>query len=87
MEFYEFPIPTALHGEQLKEHLGADEVYVRGDKLVIGSENLTLEQVTAGLASYMYAAVIDPLLKARADGITHAISLGFSQASAEAMFP
>jgi len=35
MNTYEFDIPTALNGEQLKNELQAEDVYVREDKLII----------------------------------------------------
>ena len=54
MEFYEFPIPAQLNGDQLKAHIGCDEVYVRENKLVIGGEGLTQAQAESGLASYVY---------------------------------
>ena len=51
MNFYEYPIPAELNGSQLKAELGCDEVYIRGDKLVIGGD-LTEAEAAAGLAAH-----------------------------------
>ena len=51
MIFHEFPIPAELNGDQLKAELGCDEVYIRGDKLVIGGD-LTQAQAAAGIAAH-----------------------------------
>lgn len=61
MEFYEFAIPAQLDGEQLKAHLKCEEVYIRGDKLVIGGE-LTLEQAKAGLAAHVALVIPEPTI-------------------------
>lgn len=60
MNFYEFPIPAQFNGDGIKAYIGANEVYVRGDKLIIGSDILTLEQVTTKLAGYVYTPPVDP---------------------------
>lgn len=57
MNFYEFTIPAKLDGAQLKAHLKCDQVYIRSEKLVIGGD-LTQEQATAGLVSYVYVAPV-----------------------------
>ena len=51
MNFYEYPIPAELNGSQLKADLNCDEVYIRGDKLVIGGD-LTEAEASAGLAAH-----------------------------------
>jgi hypothetical protein len=38
MNTYEFNTPAAINGEQLKNELQAEDVYIREDKLVIISE-------------------------------------------------
>lgn len=69
MNFYEFPIPTQLDGEQFKAHLGADEVYIRDNVFVIGSDTLTLDQVTAGMASYVYVAPVEPTIAQKLESV------------------
>jgi hypothetical protein len=59
MIFYEFAIPTELNGDQLKAELGCDEVYIRGDKLVIGGD-LTEEQAAAGIAAHKPIPILEP---------------------------
>ena len=51
MNFYEFPIPAKLNGEQLKAELGCAEVYIRDEVLVIGGD-LTQAEAKAGLAAH-----------------------------------
>jgi len=51
MNFYEFEIPNKINGTQLKEELGCNEVYIVGNKLIIGG-SLTQEQAAAGLAAH-----------------------------------
>lgn len=63
MNFYEFPIPAQLNGEQLKAELGCDEVYIRDGKLVIGSKTLTLAQAQAGVTAHIPAPVVVPTIE------------------------
>lgn len=58
MKFQEFPIPDNLNGEQLKKELGCDEVYIRGDKLVIGGD-LTEAEAVAGIAAHIPITPVD----------------------------
>jgi hypothetical protein len=58
MKFYEYAIPAKLNGSQLKAELGCDEVYIRGDKLVIGGD-LTEAEAAAGLAAHIPAPIIE----------------------------
>ena len=51
MNFYEFPIPASINGEQLKAELGCDSVYVCDGQLVIGGD-LTKAQAAAGIAAH-----------------------------------
>ena len=62
MNFYEYPIPAKLNGSQLQAELGCDEVYIRGDKLVIGGD-LTEAEAAAGLAAHTPAAIIEPTIE------------------------
>jgi hypothetical protein len=59
MIFHEFPIPAELNGDQLKAELGCDEVYIRGDKLVIGGD-LTEAQAAAGIAAHKPIPISEP---------------------------
>lgn len=59
MQFYEFAIPAQLNGSQLKIELGCDEVYVVGDKLIIGGD-LTEAQAKAGVAAHVPAPIVPP---------------------------
>ena len=59
MNFYEYAIPAKLNGSQLKAELGCDEVYIRGDKLVIGGD-LTEAQAAAGLAAHIPKPLTEP---------------------------
>lgn len=74
MKFYEFAIPAQLNGEQLKAHLKCDEVYIRDSVLVIGG-NLTQEQATAGLASYVYVAPVPDAARTAAEAKLAALGL------------
>ncbi len=53
--FYEFPVPTALNGEQLKAELGCEAVYVRDDVLVIVGELLIRQALSRGIAAHVPA--------------------------------
>lgn len=68
MKFYEFDIPTALNGEQLKKELGCDEVYIRGDQLVIRGD-LTEAQAWAGIAAHVPVAPKEPTVLEKLDSI------------------
>ncbi len=59
MKFQEFPIPAKLNTFQLKAELGADEVYVRGEKLVIGGD-LTEAQALAGINAHIPQSKPEP---------------------------
>jgi len=61
MKFQEFAIPEKLNTFQLKAELGADEVYVRDDKLVIGGD-LTEAQIVAGIDSHIPAEPVEPTI-------------------------
>jgi hypothetical protein len=61
MKFQEFAIPEKLNTFQLKVELGADEVYVRDDKLVIGGE-LTQAQILEGIDSHIPVAPAEPTI-------------------------
>jgi len=61
MNFYEFPIPAEINGEQLKSELNCAEVYIRDNVLVIGGD-LTQEQATAGLAAHIPVPVPEPTI-------------------------
>ncbi len=61
MTIYIFDLPTQLNGTQLKKELGADEVYVRDNKLVIGGD-LTEAQATAGIAAHKPLPIIEPTI-------------------------
>jgi hypothetical protein len=61
MNFYEFPIPPQINGFQLKAELGCDEVYIRGDKLIIGG-GLTEAQAKAGIAAHVPAPIAVPTI-------------------------
>ena len=54
MKFQEFAIPEKLNTFQLKAELGADEVYVRENKLVIGGD-LSEAKVLAGINAHIPA--------------------------------
>lgn len=69
MNFYEFAIPAQLNGDDLKAHIGCDEVYICNEKLVIGGVDLTLKQATDGLASYVYVAPKEPTVLEKLDSI------------------
>ncbi len=89
MNFYEFTIPTALNGTQLKTELNCDEVYIRGDKLVIGGD-LTLAQAQAGVTAHVpkpTQAELDAITftKDRADGLAKLEALGLTLAQASAV--
>jgi hypothetical protein len=59
VNFYEFDIPAELNGEQLKAELDCNEVYIRGNKLIIGGE-LTEDQAKAGIQAHVPIAPIEP---------------------------
>jgi hypothetical protein len=61
MNFYEFPIPLEINGEQLKSELNCAEVYIRDNVLVIGG-NLTQEQAAAGLAAHKPIPAPEPTI-------------------------
>lgn len=61
MKFYEFEIPAAINGEQLKGELNCDEVYIRDNKLVIGGE-LTQAQAAAGIAAHIPIPPAEPTI-------------------------
>ena len=63
MNFYEFPIPANINGEQLKAELKCNDVYVTGNKLIIGTTGtLTREQAAAGIAAHVPAPVVVPTI-------------------------
>lgn len=68
MNFYELPIPAQLNGDQLKAELGCDEVYIRGDKLVIGGD-LTEAQALAGIAAHVPIPPQVPTILEKLDSI------------------
>ena len=59
MLFYEFDIPAALNGEQLKAELGCDEVYIRDNKLVIGGD-LSKSKAQAAIEKHIPAPIAEP---------------------------
>lgn len=59
--FYEFEIPDAINGEQLKAELGCTDVYVRDGKLIVGGE-LTEAQAAAGIAAHIPAPTPEPTI-------------------------
>ena len=59
MKFYEFEIPAFIDGTQLKAELGCDDVYIRGDKLVI-SGSLTEAEAKAGLSAHVKIVKPEP---------------------------
>ena len=61
MNFYEFPIPLEINGEQLKSELNCAEVYIRDNVLVIGG-NLTQEEAAAGLAAHIPILAPEPTI-------------------------
>ena len=61
MKFYEFDIPAAINGEQLKAELGCQEVYIANDKLIIGGD-LSQTETAKGVAAHKPKAVTPPTL-------------------------
>jgi hypothetical protein len=59
MNFYEYAIPAELNGSQLQAELGCEQVYIRGDKLVIGGD-LTEAEAAAGLAAHIPTPPTEP---------------------------
>jgi hypothetical protein len=51
MNTYTFPIPANLNGEQLREELGAEMVYINDDLLYVVGD-LTEAQAAAGIAAH-----------------------------------
>lgn len=74
---------------QLDNELGGEGLIANMNdptaKLILPSEfsNVTEAELAAGIAAHV---AIFPI-NTRTSGITHALSLGFTQAQAEAMFP
>lgn len=62
MNFYEFPIPAEINGEQLKAELNCFDVYIRENKLVIAGE-LTQVEAAAGLAAHEPKAPKEPSIQ------------------------
>ena len=58
MNTYIFDVPTQLNGEQLKQELNAEQVYIDADKLVIDSD-LTKSEIQQVLSVHIPAPVID----------------------------
>ena len=61
MNIYEFDVPVALNGNQLKDELKAQDVYVREDKLVIFSE-LSESEVVKAIAAHKPIAPKEPTI-------------------------
>jgi len=59
MKTFTFPIPANLNGEQLREELGAEMVYINEDLLYVVGD-LTEAKVKAGIAAHVPAAIIEP---------------------------
>ena len=78
MNFYEFAIPAKLDGTQLKTELDCDDVYIRGDKLIIGGD-LTQAQAAAGIAAHQ---PIDTYAIKQADKAALLAKLGITEAEA-----
>jgi hypothetical protein len=68
MIFHEFPIPAELNGDQLKAELGCDEVYIRGDKLVIGGD-LTEAQAAAGITAHKPITPPEPTIEDKLESV------------------
>jgi len=68
MNFYEFEIPAFIDGTQLKAELSCDEVYIRGDKLVIGG-SLTKAQAEAGLAAHKEIVKPEPTIAEKLESV------------------
>ena len=61
MKFQEFAIPAELNGQQLKEELKCDEVYIRDNKLIIGGD-VTEAQANAAIAAHKPVKLIEPTI-------------------------
>jgi len=95
MNLYEFPIPTNIDGELIKAALNGADVYIRGDKLVIGTESeLTREQVAAGVEAGRTAFVVkkaeEDAIKAqealdKASGEAKLLAVGLTKAEIKAI--
>jgi len=55
MSVHTFNIPAAINGEQLREELGADSVYINEDSLYIVG-NLTEAQAQSGIDAHIPVA-------------------------------
>jgi hypothetical protein len=59
MTLYNFPLPAKINGDQLQAELGAESVYVIGDKLFINSDK-TEDTVKAAVAAHVPAPFAGP---------------------------
>lgn len=62
MNEHKFSIPAQLNGEQLRQELGAELVYINDDKLVIVGD-LTEAAAKAGIAAHIPAPIAVPTIE------------------------
>jgi len=59
MKDYTFPIPAALIGDQLRDELGAEKVWIDGDLLFIRGD-FTEAEAVAGIKAHIPAEIVPP---------------------------